>query len=76
MNIVPVVTGPCVAGKDHADKIFFNRDRVTDFEFRFVRTACDGSMWRFLHLSYCDVLDATPPQRVKTICRKAIDRRA
>jgi hypothetical protein len=33
-------------------------------------------MWRFLHLSYCDVLDATPPQRVKTICRKAIDRRA
>ena len=51
MNVVPVVTGPCVAGKDQADETFFESDRLTDFELRFVRTACDGSMWRFLHLS-------------------------
>ena len=74
MNVVPVVTGPCVAGKDQADKTFFNRDRVTDFELRFVRTACDGSMWRFLHLFYCDLPDAAPTRkRWKTVCRKAID---
>ena len=74
MNVVPVVTGPCVAGKDQAEKTFFNRDRVTDFELRFVRAACDGSMWSFLHLSYCDVPDADgPTKRCKTVCRKAID---
>ena len=60
MNVVPVVTGPRIPGKNHADQTFFHPDLVTDFELRFVRAACDGSMWRFLHLSYCDVTGGPP----------------
>jgi hypothetical protein len=44
MNVVPRGTGPRVAGKNHADKTFFHRDRATDFELRFVPAACDSSM--------------------------------
>ena len=58
MNVVPRVTGPRVAGKNHADKTFFHRDRVTDFELRFVPAACDSSMWCLFQLSHCDAPDA------------------
>jgi hypothetical protein len=40
MNVLPRVTGPRVAGKNHADKTF-DRDGVTDFELRFVPAASD-----------------------------------
>jgi hypothetical protein len=72
MNVVAVVTGPCVAGKDHADKTFFNRDPVTDFELRFVRTACDGSIWRFPHSSHCD---APGVSRTRLVEEPAVERR-
>jgi hypothetical protein len=41
MNIVPRVTGSRVAGKNHTDKIFFRRDRVTNFKLRFAPAAWD-----------------------------------
>jgi hypothetical protein len=66
MNVVPHVTGPRVAGKNHADKTFFNRNRVTDFELRFVPAACDGSMWCLLHLSHCDAPGAARTCPVET----------
>jgi hypothetical protein len=54
MNIVPRVAGSRVAGKNHADQTFFHRDRITDFELRFVPAARDRSMWCWLHLSNFD----------------------
>jgi hypothetical protein len=50
MNVVPQVTRPQVASKNYADNTFFEQDLVTNFELRFVETACHGSMWwRLLH---------------------------
>jgi hypothetical protein len=51
MNIVPGITGPRVAGKNHADQTFIYRDRSSDFEPRFFKAARDRSMWCWLHLS-------------------------
>jgi hypothetical protein len=48
MHVVPRVTGLTVAGKDHADETFFNRDHFADFELRFVRAACNRPMWWWL----------------------------
>src|SRR5215469_18112895 len=48
MNVVPCVTRPRVAGKNHADQI--NRDCFPDFELRFIGAPCNRSMWwRLLH---------------------------
>jgi len=66
MNVVPRVTGPRVAGKNHADKTFFHRDLVTDFELRFVPAACDSSMWCLFQLSHCAAPDAARTGEVET----------
>ena len=66
MNVVPCVTGQRVAGKNHADQTFFHRNRVTDFELRFVAAACDSSMWCLLHFSHCDAPGAARTRSVET----------
>jgi len=58
MNVVPRVTGPRVASKNHTEKTFFYRHRTTDFELRFVPSARDSSMWCLFQLSHCDAPDA------------------
>ena len=77
MNVAPGVTGPCVAGKNHADKIFFNRDRVTDFELRSferrVMVRC-GASFTYPIVTY--QMLPRPRKGWKTVCRKAIDPRA
>ena len=53
MIVVARVTGTRVAGKNHADETFFYRDRIADFQLRFIPAARDPSMWCVLHPSNC-----------------------
>src|SRR5215831_18761650 len=76
MNVVPRVTRPRVAGKNQAGKTFFNRDRVTDFELRFVPAACDSLMWCLRHLSHCDAPRAARTRSVETQVSSSLQERA
>jgi hypothetical protein len=65
-------------GQDHPDKIFFKRDRGSDFELRFVPAARDSSMWWLLHFSNCGATVLTRPMERKVGSSRqddAIDRR-
>jgi len=63
MNVVAGVTRARVAGKHHADKTFFNRDRFPDFEFRLIGAACNRSMWWRLFLPLPLSRNPKPPGR-------------
>jgi hypothetical protein len=65
MNVVPSVARPRVAGKNHADKAI-DRDRVTDFELRFIPAASDSPIWYLFQLSHCDAPDAARTDAVET----------
>ena len=75
MNVVPSVARPRVAGKNHADKTF-DRDRVTDFELRFVTAARDSSMWCLIQLSHCDAPDAARSDALETKVSSSLHERA
>jgi hypothetical protein len=66
MNVVPGVTRSRVAGKNHADKTFFNRDRFPDFELRLIGAACNvrcgGGCFT---LSHCDAPGAAHDDLLK-----------
>jgi hypothetical protein len=41
---------PHEAGKNDPDNALFDRNDVADLELRFIRSPCDGSRWRFVHV--------------------------
>ena len=75
MNVVPRVTGPRVASKNHAEKTFFYRHRIPDFELRLVPSARDSSMWCLFQLSHCAAPDAARTGAVETLVSSSLHER-